>query len=845
MKNKRKLLIPLLVFLLGILTFWYAVVHYNSLFVFSGDNFEQEYLFILGGINRLQNWSFSAYDWSAGFGADFLIYTFFSSPLSLLLSFIQTSYLKYSILYLQILKITITFCFAWLWLSKISKRQITRWIGALLFAFSGWVFRYYNFTHFLDGYMFYPLILFFVERYFQDKKTLGLIISIAALGIVNYYFLYMAIPLLFIYTLIRYFDIYRNRIKFKTMLLDAFQYILWLALGIGLSAFILIPCGLLFIKIERFSVTEGISILSHINFNDVYRIFSSIYSPVFNFFSYNPFISTWQSGDLGWNGGGTLYLYMITPLLLPLIFSLKDKQRKKILLIVFFLMIPLIYFKSFYFLLQRTVDTRWFFIITIIMIYADVIILDEILENKITRKEIAVSLFFNAVSILFIFCYSYFGGFNELDTIKHLFIKLFPCYLFMFIEALLLIKHKYMKSLLPLVLCFEIIYSGTIYCANNIPLDLDFFEEEGNLQTVLNNIKEKDNGFYRIQLDITTMPEYYKQANIPFAYNYAGTSIYNSTYEGEMSEYYKRINNGLWMFNQLTGRQEMYNQLSSKYFISFGDSKVVPVNYEKVFSTNEGFIVYENKDFIDLGYSGEVINIKDFEKLPYLYQDMLMQQIIYSSEVAENSGLQWDQDLIHLGTMPNQEYRELYLDQELDDGILYVDNRGIPELNIKLYHDEEIVQDIIIDQFDYIDLNIKEEDKINRIVILGEDVYNTNLYMDVYYKPLDKITKKDKIFNNTVINGFNVQSQLVLDQDSFVATSIPYNQGWSVYLDNKKIDVEKVNLGFIGFYANEGNHVVEFKYKTQGKFIGTMISLFSLSVLIIVCIKTRKREKLK
>ena len=365
------------------------------------------------------------------------------------------------------------------------------------------------------------------------------------------------------------------------------------------------------------------------------------------------------------------------------------------------------------------------------------------------------------------------------------------------------------------------------------------------MQTVLNNIKEKDNGFYRIQLDITTMPEYYKQANIPFAYNYAGTSIYNSTYEGEMSEYYKRINNGLWMFNQLTGRQEMYNQLSSKYFISFGDSKVVPVNYEKVFSTNEGFIVYENKDFIDLGYSGEVINIKDFEKLPYLYQDMLMQQIIYSSEVAENSGLQWDQDLIHLGTMPNQEYRELYLDQELDDGILYVDNRGIPELNIKLYHDEEIVQDIIIDQFDYIDLNIKEEDKINRIVILGEDVYNTNLYMDVYYKPLDKITKKDKIFNNTVINGFNVQSQLVLDQDSFVATSIPYNQGWSVYLDNKKIDVEKVNLGFIGFYANEGNHVVEFKYKTQGKFIGTMISLFSLSVLIIVCIKTRKREKLK
>ena len=76
---------------------------------------------------------------------------------------------------------------------------------------------------------------------------------------------------------------------------------------------------------------------------------------------------------------------------------------------------------------------------------------------------------------------------------------------------------------------------------------------------------------------MSTMPEYYKQANIPFAYNYSGTSIYNSTYEGEMSEYYERINNGLWIFNQLIGRQEMYNQLASKYFITFGESEMIPL----------------------------------------------------------------------------------------------------------------------------------------------------------------------------------------------------------------------------------------------------------------------------
>ena len=66
MDKKKKILIPLLVALLGIFTFWYAISNYKSLFIFSGDNLEQEYLFILGGIKRIKAWNFSVYDWSAG-----------------------------------------------------------------------------------------------------------------------------------------------------------------------------------------------------------------------------------------------------------------------------------------------------------------------------------------------------------------------------------------------------------------------------------------------------------------------------------------------------------------------------------------------------------------------------------------------------------------------------------------------------------------------------------------------------------------------------------------------------------------------------------------------------------
>ena len=251
----------------------------------------------------------------------------------------------------------------------------------------------------------------------------------------------------------------------------------------------------------------------------------------------------------------------------------------------------------------------------------------------------------------------------------------------------------------------------------------------------------------------------------------------------------------------------------------------------------------KNENFIDLGYKSEKANINEFENLPYLYQDMLMQQITYSPAAAINENIAWDKNLIHLGTMPDQSYRELYLKENLDDGILYLDNRGIPSLTLELYHDQELIFSDSFDQFDYIDLHINKENKINRIVIIGDDIYETHLYMDVYFKPRIAYANVESIFNNTLVNRNKITSQLHLNESSFITTSIPYNDGWSVYIDNMKVDIEKVNLGFIGFYAKKGDHMIEFRYRTKGKLIGIVISLICLSVLIINYILSRKRGK--
>lgn len=45
-------------------------------------------------------------------------------------------------------------------------------------------------------------------------------------------------------------------------------------------------------------------------------------------------------------------------------------------------------------------------------------------------------------------------------------------------------------------------------------------------------------------------------------------------------------------------------------------------------------------------------------------------------------------------------------------------------------------------------------------------------------------------------------------------TSIPYDEGWKIKVDGQDVEYIKLLDGLIAVQLNEGNHVIEFKYKT-------------------------------
>ena len=70
------------------------------------------------------------------------------------------------------------------------------------------------------------------------------------------------------------------------------------------------------------------------------------------------------------------------------------------------------------------------------------------------------------------------------------------------------------------------------------------------------------------------------------------------------------------------------------------------------------------------------------------------------------------------------------------------------------------------------------------------------------------------------------------DKETLVFFSIPYDDGWSAYVNDEQVDIEKVNVGFMAVPVGVGTSTIVFEYETPGLDTGLMISGIALLVLI-------------
>ena len=74
----------------------------------------------------------------------------------------------------------------------------------------------------------------------------------------------------------------------------------------------------------------------------------------------------------------------------------------------------------------------------------------------------------------------------------------------------------------------------------------------------------------------------------------------------------------------------------------------------------------------------------------------------------------------------------------------------------------------------------------------------------------------------------------VKNEQSNIAFLIPYDEGWTAYVDGRKSDLKKYNIGFLGLKVSHGKHTIELAFFPRMLREGIVVSCTTLVCLVLV-----------
>ena len=120
--------------------------------------------------------------------------------------------------------------------------------------------------------------------------------------------------------------------------------------------------------------------------------------------------------------------------------------------------------------------------------------------------------------------------------------------------------------------------------------------------------------------------------------------------------------------------------------------------------------------------------------------------------------------------------------------------------------------------------------------------------ISVYCQPMENLDqyvadRKKTILENVTEEINKVSGTVNTEKDQFLVLSIPYQNGWTAYVDGEKVPIQKANYMYMGLDLKAGKHEVELKYEMPGIRISVMITVVFSGIFIVVLLIRRRRRK--
>lgn len=740
------------------------------------------------------------------------------SPFNLIILLFDKVNIPTAILIINILKISFAGLTSYIYFNKTYKNNnLTSLAFSIIYATMAYNIVYSQNIMWLDGVILLPLVFLGIDKLINKKPTL-FYITLTLSIICNYYIGYMTCIASIIYF------IYKDYLKEKNIVKkNIINFGKYLFLAVLTSGIVLIP--------SIFSLLSGKAsgMLQEFIPNQKFAIFDIIT---------RFYIGTFKVTDLE-VGCPNVYISLITIILTIYYFFNKniEKQEKKATLILLSIFII-----SFIF---YPIDVIWhtfkhpygfpfrysfiFDFIILIIAYKSLLKLETI--NKDFIKKFILYSFILTIIV------------DKLLYTSTMYYKVLGTFVLLTIYLIYLTKNKTIKKSILLLIIAEMFINNFIIVSNlkyqNKTEYKEIIEETG---TIIENINKKEN-FYRLEKD------YSYSTNDQLLLNYNGISHFSSVYDGKTNELlgkYLGIFNRFYITNY-NGSTPVTNSLFNiKYILSKNE-----INYYNKLDTYKNINTYENQYNLPIGFTVDktIKNIELEEYKPFQNQNNILKSM---NNELEDVFIK-EESIIKLNNIKQEKTEYKKINNELpatisiefeqkNSGITYayLAAKTNKKVNITL-NGKNIID--ITDQNNYY-YNILElgtfeqnEKQILEIELLDDTVKLENI--EIYTLDMNKFEQATNKLNKNELKieeykGNYIKANINIQEDNKILyTSIPYDKGFEIRVNNKKVEPIKIFDTLIGLELPKGEYEIEFEYTPKGLKSGIIISLAGILLFII------------
>lgn len=776
----------LIALFIGIAMFLPYIISDNGYFLFYGDYSVQQVPFYKMCHEMIKNGTVS-WNWSTDLGVNFFgSYSFYllGSPFFWFTLIFPTSFVPYLVAPLLILKFALSALTAYLFIRRFTRTPNAAMLGGLLYAFSG--FSVYNifFNHFHEAIVFFPLLLYAIELLLTENRRGPVAIAVFLCGVSNYYFFFGMVVFTIIYWLIRTFS---KSWKFEAN--KFFVLIFECVLGVLMGAAILLTTFLALKSNTRLS--EFINGWDAILYGK-----EQIYANIIQTFFFPPDIPArpvfFPEADVKWSSlGGWLPLFSMCGVFGWMQAKKGHWLRRIIGVSIFMALIPVL--NSAFSMFNEAYYARWYYMPILMMCLATVMAV----EDKETNWKTAFK-WTGAITAAFVLVIGFFpdktdegiwkfGLFSEGDIYPIRFaITCAFAVICLILLAILLTQLSGNRK-------FFINASIAVVCVVSV-LYSSYFISTGRTHA------------YDIQ---NVMIDNLLESEIDLGDK---TQFRIDTFDGV-------DNTGMFVgYDSINTFHSIVPQPIIDFYEFVGEERVV--------GSRPTVASYPIRSLLSVKYVLNRVGGSPFEEndrtlMPYYeFKEEQKGFKIYENQNYIPYGFTYD---YYISYDECDLYGEEYRSNMLLKGLLLTSSQ--------------------IEKYGSFMTDLAKDYNVGGINPEGKELILEN---DGYINDCKKLKENSaKTFTRTK-NGFiaEIESQ----KRNLMFFSVPYDEGWSATVNGEKVEIEKVNVGFMAVEIPKGKATVEFNYKTPGLTLGLYISasafiLFILYTLFYFLLKKKHPEK--